>query len=795
MDLLPASMKSLSALEFEFGIVGDELELSDDESLWSQVSMQAAIMEKQMLPKANFASWREVEATQFQDFLKDLLMELQPNTHDHQARLSTLARLAAALEHMGSFTGATLSTFGSFESNLYTRWADLDLSLELPERMTLPQPISKKVKVKILNALSRTLIRKGEARKLQFIPYARVPLITFEDSQYSISCDISVDNDAAILKSRLLRWICEVDSRCRDLIFLVKFWAKAHYINDPKLGTLNSFALCLLVIFHLQTRSPPVLPPLSSVLDEDIAKRVKGCENLVEEASKGCWEKIQPFINKKFGAQNKSTVAELFVTFINQFSAVKELWSQGLAVCTFSGAWGDRSSTCGKWRSKMYMMAIEDPFDRSENCARSVHYKTFDMIVKAFTLTAEVISRSRMNVGVSSLLECVFCWPVDTQALGLQAWLSKVLSKHRHEQINVRNVKAVQFYQHHNHYNREVSSNILLSNTLDAQFHNQLQLNNLGPPVQKKKKRQKKKLTTTAGANLAVTSSELESKEQSILHLDRIARKANKTKGTRKHAATREGISLAAMDHQVTAAGGSLSGTLANFNVSSVREDTKAQTVERNSITMEGHSLTGGTRALNPKTCSLSQNTIHHGITFSNEVWPSTQRSSKGHVAMEFGERSLPQARTTSSNDAWSAIHRPRKIRVAREFAESLLPQAHTPFVEEKSYTSATKDVTRRGNKLIKGSSTSSYSAGAPMPEHDMIGRVEGASVPTAANHRMRERSFPGRQVYSQDAQVWMPRNMGDKVFKFSSASEGQRNANTQYQEREPLPEYGKAPG
>lgn len=32
----------------------------------------------------------------------------------------------------------------------------------------------------------------------------------------------------------------------------IKEWAKAKAINDPKNGTLNSYSLCLLVIFHFQ---------------------------------------------------------------------------------------------------------------------------------------------------------------------------------------------------------------------------------------------------------------------------------------------------------------------------------------------------------------------------------------------------------------------------------------------------------------------------------------------------------------------------------------------------------------
>eukprot|EP00250_Pteridium_aquilinum_P019367 c24401_g1_i1 orf=3-1478(-) len=485
-----------STMNFEFGIVGDNLDLSDDDSLLTQVSVQAAKAELQRQQQASFRAWREDTAAQFQLFLKGLVGELQPRRDDFLQRSNIVARLSSALDHMDSLRGATLSTFGSFESNFYSRWADLDLSLELPNIGTLLEPVSinKKLKVKTLNSLLRTLTRKGEAHNVQFIPYARVPLITFEDSRYNISCDISINNDAAILKSRLLGWISEIDSRCRDLVFLVKFWAKTHGINDPKLGTLNSFALCLLVIFHLQTRSPPVLPPLSAVLDEDIARRSKGTENFTEKAMKDCWEKIQPFIADKFGTQNKSSVAELFITFFNQFSSVKELWNQGLAVCTFTGAWGDRSSTCAKWRSKRYMMNIEDPFDRWENCARSVQESTFDSISRAFASTADALCCVGPSTGLPSLLEAVFLWPVDMHAVGLQAWLLKVHSKdgkpktaQKNKTIMDRSTavssavrtmhgksQSVQLQHDHHRNIREVPLDAFLEKSVEAQFREQL---------------------------------------------------------------------------------------------------------------------------------------------------------------------------------------------------------------------------------------------------------------------------------------------------------------------------------
>ena len=43
-----------------------------------------------------------------------------------------------------------------------------------------------------------------------------------------------------------------------------------------------------------------------------------GARNCVNKVLDDCLEKIKPFIIRKFGDQNKSTVAELFKSFFNQ---------------------------------------------------------------------------------------------------------------------------------------------------------------------------------------------------------------------------------------------------------------------------------------------------------------------------------------------------------------------------------------------------------------------------------------------------------------------------------------------
>ncbi|XP_074341396.1 protein HESO1-like [Apium graveolens] len=78
------------------------------------------------------------------------------------------------------------------------------------------------------------------------------------------------------MKSKLLFWINDIDGRFRDMVLLVKEWAKAHDINDSKSGSLNSYSLSLLIIFHFQTCVPAILPPLKDIYPGNLSDDLKG---------------------------------------------------------------------------------------------------------------------------------------------------------------------------------------------------------------------------------------------------------------------------------------------------------------------------------------------------------------------------------------------------------------------------------------------------------------------------------------------------------------------------------------
>ncbi|PKU71923.1 poly(A) RNA polymerase GLD2 [Dendrobium catenatum] len=116
----------------------------------------------------------------------------------------------------------------------------------------------------------------GVANNMKFIRLARVPLVVYQSRCYNISCDISIDNQAGYVKSCLLRLISYIDERFRELVLLIKECAKAQHLNDPRAGTLNSYSLCLLIIFHFQTCRPAIFPPLRDLYKGNIVNDLKG---------------------------------------------------------------------------------------------------------------------------------------------------------------------------------------------------------------------------------------------------------------------------------------------------------------------------------------------------------------------------------------------------------------------------------------------------------------------------------------------------------------------------------------
>lgn len=318
--------------------------------------------------------------------LKDILSCIKPSENDKLERQYTISELTTLVQSVENLEDAVVRPFGSFTSNLYTKWGDLDTSVELSH--SSPSSTAKKQKQTALRGIMKVLQRYGIARNFTFIPNARVPLLKFESNHHNISCDVSVDNHVGWMKSKILLLISEVDERFRDMVLLTKEWAKAHHINDPKSGTLNSYSLCLLVIFFFQTCKPAILPPLKDIYEGNFYDLRGTWSTLERQIEDACAANIGRF--KSFRQRNQNTLCQLLISFFDKFSEIERMSSE-YAICTYTGQL-ERIDSNHRWMKKSYRLLVEDPFERPDNAARAVGFRELITISEAFTRTSQVLS-------------------------------------------------------------------------------------------------------------------------------------------------------------------------------------------------------------------------------------------------------------------------------------------------------------------------------------------------------------------------------------------------------------------
>eukprot|EP01012_Entosiphon_sulcatum_P010841 TRINITY_DN16461_c0_g1_i2.p1 TRINITY_DN16461_c0_g1~~TRINITY_DN16461_c0_g1_i2.p1 ORF type:complete len:586 (-),score=81.04 TRINITY_DN16461_c0_g1_i2:579-2336(-) len=71
------------------------------------------------------------------------------------------------------------------------------------------------------------------------------------DQGSSLQIDISVNDQLGVLNSQLLGEMIRTNEQSRATCAYVKFWSKAHNLNNPKQGTLSSYSWRLVVLSYL----------------------------------------------------------------------------------------------------------------------------------------------------------------------------------------------------------------------------------------------------------------------------------------------------------------------------------------------------------------------------------------------------------------------------------------------------------------------------------------------------------------------------------------------------------------
>ncbi|CAH2065312.1 unnamed protein product [Thlaspi arvense] len=292
--------------------------------------------------------------------LNDVYRSFRPVSADYDTRKDMVKLLnAMALDIYGNFVDSSpvLEAYGSFVMDMFSSKSDLDVSINFGDgTYELPRD----TKIQILRRFAeklRSLQGQGRVRDVECILSARVPIVKFVDQRTSVECDLSVENKDGMLNSQIIHIISQIDERFQKLCMLVKHWAKAHEVNSALHRTLNSVSITLLVAHHLQSQSPPILPPFSSLFKDGIDPT--NVKRRMETR----------FLN--WGQRNKESLGRLFVTFFVKLQSVEFLWRKGLCVSSLNGLWISK-----KWEQRSGgSISVEDFTDVSQNVARRVNEK------------------------------------------------------------------------------------------------------------------------------------------------------------------------------------------------------------------------------------------------------------------------------------------------------------------------------------------------------------------------------------------------------------------------------------
>ena len=194
------------------------------------------------------------------------------------------------------------------------------------------------------------------------LPKARVPIVKFHSNEYGYDMDIGVNNLLAIENSQLIRAYMTADVRARQLVFIVKHWAKQRKINDPFRGTLSSYAYVLMTIHFLQQLTPPVLPCLQSY-----GVRGRG-ERIV--SGYDCWWDGR--LASEWRSDNGSGLSALLSGWFMYYAHCYG-FSEDVISVRVGGVLSKRDKEkewAGSGKRDKHLLSIEDPFEVSHDLGR-----------------------------------------------------------------------------------------------------------------------------------------------------------------------------------------------------------------------------------------------------------------------------------------------------------------------------------------------------------------------------------------------------------------------------------------
>lgn len=267
----------------------------------------------------------------------------------------------------GILSGVSVLPFGSSVNGFGSKNCDVDMVLRFgSESHTQSGPLrfhdvtvskcNRQVAQSVLSAmfvlLSTMVPGNVDVRK---ILKARVPIIKYSNKLTGIDADLCMDV-TGLRMSEILYTYCLLDKRVAPLVMAVRRWASLAKVTHEAFGFsgsgpfISNFGLSLLVIFYLQSISPPLIPPAAKLFRTDTA--FGHLENAIHPDSLPA-------------SSNRQSLAELFHGLMRFLSNI-DVFSSSL--CVLSGQLHERDSHS----SDEQPLFIHNPLDTTLNVCKNV---------------------------------------------------------------------------------------------------------------------------------------------------------------------------------------------------------------------------------------------------------------------------------------------------------------------------------------------------------------------------------------------------------------------------------------
>ncbi|KAI8320544.1 PAP/OAS1 substrate-binding domain-containing protein [Martensiomyces pterosporus] len=346
------------------------------------------------------------------------LCDLEPSRENKQ-EVDHLVALICRLGRKANPKGKVYaSLFGSRVYNMCTNSSDVDIMVTV----RVPDKNPEVAYTRFFNRLAYAMRCHRKFELVVKVSHARVPIIKFTYRCHSgqvLDGDISLNGSMGAAKSKLIATYVDMDPRVRQVLLVLKLWGKARGITDH--NTLNSYGLMMMGIAFLISRR--VVPPLqlvnTAVINQAGWKRLARIQSNADEvhslygasiadatSERGSGSVIQCiqtrnplpdwrvdgkrayFLGGKFISEwkspNKHSAPKLLYEFFRyygcEFDPMRNVVSPRLGSAGIPRSWlyelqvpepAMYLSLPTQWRSDLRLLAIEDPFELSVNCARN----------------------------------------------------------------------------------------------------------------------------------------------------------------------------------------------------------------------------------------------------------------------------------------------------------------------------------------------------------------------------------------------------------------------------------------